>query len=185
VDVVVTLLAHDDRAALLALARRALHAAVRRAPAPGAEGVPVFDRRAGAFVTLWLADALRGCIGIVEPQRLGDTVVHCAGAAATNDPRFPRVVEPQVAAVRIEVSVLTPLAPLPDPAALEVGRHGLVVVEGHRRGLLLPQVATEWGWSREELLAQTCRKAGLPADAWRAGAQLFTFEAEIFGESHA
>lgn len=178
-------LGDTDRSALLALARRALHAAVHRGPAPAAAGPPVFDRRAGAFVTLRLADALRGCIGIVEPQRLGDVVVHCAGAAATDDPRFPRIVELQVQHVRIEVSVLTPLEPLPDPVALEVGRHGLVVADGLRRGLLLPQVATEWGWSREELLAQTCRKAGLPPDAWRRGAQLFTFEAEIFGEPHA
>lgn len=178
-------LGDDDRAALLSLARRALHAAVCRAQAPATAGALVFDRRAGAFVTLRLAAALRGCIGIVEPQRLGDVVVHCAGAAATDDPRFPRVVEPQVDHVRIEVSVLTPLAPLEDPAALEVGRHGLVVADGPRRGLLLPQVASEWGWSREDLLAQTCRKAGLPPDAWRSGAQLFTFEAEIFGEPHA
>ena len=176
--------APPDRGLLLELARHALRAAVTRVRPPAASGAPVFDRQAGAFVTLRLAGALRGCIGIVEPQRLGDVVVHCAGAAATADPRFPGLVREQVEHVRIELSVLSPLAPVRDPAELEIGRHGVVVEDGPRRGLLLPQVATEWGWSRDRLLAETCRKAGLPADAWRTGAQVFAFEAEIFGEPH-
>ena len=78
--------------------------------------------------------------------------------------------------------MLTPLVKVSDPEAVEVGRHGLVIARGGRRGLLLPQVPTEWHWSREEFLEQTCRKAGLPRDAWRQGADVFSFEAEIFDE---
>jgi AmmeMemoRadiSam system protein A len=173
----------DERLMLLALAREALVAAVRRQPPPAAVGPVVFDQHAGAFVTLRTAGDLRGCIGQVEPQRLADIVVHCAGAAALEDPRFPPVADVELSRIHIELSVLGPLTPLADPTRLEPGRHGLVVSSLGRRGLLLPQVATEWGWAPEEFLGQTCLKAGLPVDAWRQGSQLFTFEAEIFGET--
>ena len=172
----------EQRTTLLALARQALEAAVRRAPPPAAVGAEVFDEQAGAFVTLRSGGELRGCIGQIEPHRLADLVVHCAGAAALEDPRFPPVAEVELLRIHIELSVLTPLTLLADPELLEPGRHGLVVLCQGQRGLLLPQVATEWGWTSEELLRQTCLKAGLAADAWRTGAQLFTFEAEIFGE---
>jgi uncharacterized protein (TIGR00296 family) len=80
--------------------------------------------------------------------------------------------------------VLGPLEPIDphDPAAIEIGRHGLVVEQGWRRGLLLPQVATEWGWDRETFLAHTCAKAGLPHDCWRTGARVFRFAADVFGD---
>lgn len=172
----------DERTTLLALARQALVAAVRRGPPPAAVGPGVFDHHAGAFVTLRSAGDLRGCIGQVEPQRLADLVVHCAGAAALQDPRFPPVVDMELARIHIELSVLSPLTLLADPSGLEPGRHGLVISSAGRQGLLLPQVAIEWGWTRDEFLRQTCLKAGLGADAWQQGAQLFTFEAEIFGE---
>ncbi|MBK5296431.1 MAG: AmmeMemoRadiSam system protein A [Vicinamibacteria bacterium] len=172
----------DQRNTLLALARQALVAAVRRGPPPAAVGPAVFDQRAGAFVTLRSAGDLRGCIGQVEARRLADLVVHCAGAAALEDPRFSPVVDVELSQIHIELSVLGSLTPLADPSGLEPGRHGLVISSAGRQGLLLPQVATEWGWTRDELLRQTCLKAGLPPAAWRQGAQLFTFEAEIFGE---
>ena len=177
--------AADDRVMLLALARQALEAAVRRAPAPSAAGSRVYDRAAGAFVTLRSAGTLRGCVGQVEPGRLADVVVHCAGAAALQDPRFTPVTARELAGIHIELSVLSPLTPLSDPSALEPGRHGLVVVATGRSGLLLPQVAAEWGWTADEFLRQTCLKAGVAADAWRQGAQLFTFEADIFGETES
>jgi AmmeMemoRadiSam system protein A len=170
------------REALLALARRALEAAVTGDAPPCAAGVPVFDQRAGAFVTLESGGQLRGCIGQLEPDRLGDVLVHCARAAALEDPRFVRVAPAELPQIVVELSVLTPLSPLADPALVEPGVHGLVVAHRGRRGVLLPQVAVEWGWSAEEFLCQTCRKAGLPEDAWRDGAKIFTFEAEIFGE---
>jgi uncharacterized protein (TIGR00296 family) len=87
-----------------------------------------------------------------------------------------------LAEVVLEISVLGPAEPLADPAEVEVGRHGLIVEQGTHRGLLLPQVPTEWGWDRETFVSQTCVKAGLAPDAWRTGATLFTFEAEVFGE---
>jgi hypothetical protein len=171
-----------ERRTVLALARRALIAAVLKAPLPEQSGPDVFERVAGAFVTLRSSGELRGCVGQIEPARLADVVVYCARAAALEDPRFPPVGEDEVSRIDIELSVLGLLSRLDTPLALEPGRHGLVVESNGRRGLLLPQVATEWGWSRDEFLRQTCLKAGLAADAWRQGAQLFTFEAEIFGE---
>jgi len=172
----------EERSTLLTLARQAVVAAVRREPPPGASGHRVFDQHAGAFVTLTCAGDLRGCIGQVEPHRLADVVVHCAGAAALEDPRFPPVTAVELPRLHIELSVLGPLTALSDPSEVEIGRHGLVIRLARRHGLLLPQVATEWGWTRDEFLRHTCLKAGLDADAWRQGAQLFTFEAEIFGE---
>ena len=173
----------EERALLLALARQALEAAVRRAPAPCADGARVYDHSAGAFVTLRVAGDLRGCVGQIEPARLADLVVHCAGAAALQDPRFTPVTDRELAGIHIELSVLSPLTPLFDPSMLELGRHGLVVATARGSGLLLPQVAAEWGWTADEFLRQTCLKAGVAADAWRHGAQLFTFEADIFGET--
>jgi uncharacterized protein len=172
-----------DGAGLIALARAALDAAVRRQTAPVPPQTPLFERRAGAFVTLRRAKELRGCIGQPEPHDpLGAVIVHCAGAAALEDPRFPPVDAAELPSIAVEVSVLTPLVPVADPQTIEVGRHGLVVARGRRRGLLLPQVPTEWRWSREEFLEQTCRKAGLSRNAWREGADVFSFEAEIFDE---
>ena len=171
-----------ERRTVLALARRALIAAVLKAPLPEQSGPDVYERIAGAFVTLRSAGELRGCVGQIEPARLADVIVYCARAAALEDPRFAPVSDDELSRVDIELSVLGPLARLETPLALEPGRHGLVVEWNGRRGLLLPQVATEWGWTRDEFLRQTCLKAGLAADAWRQGATLLTFEAEIFGE---
>jgi hypothetical protein len=142
-------------------------------------------RPAAAFVTLRKGEHLRGCIGHLEPDRpLAAVVARAAVAAAFEDPRFPPVTSGELDDLSIEISVLGPLAPVPDPSTIEVGRHGLIVRSGWRRGLLLPQVAPEWGWTREEFLAQTCLKAGLPADAWRkgTGTEILCFEAEVFGE---
>ena len=90
----------------------------------------------------------------------------------------------ELSGTSLEISVLGPLEQI-DPHlenALDIGRHGLVVEQGPRRGLLLPQVAVEWGFTREQFLDQTCRKAGLPRDAWRHGARVFRFDADVFGE---
>ena len=103
-----------------------------------------------------------GCIGQVEPRDpVGAVIVHCAAAAALEDPRFPPVSPIELASLDIEVSLLTPAEEVIDLDRIEVGRHGLIVSHGGCRGLLLPQVATEHGWSREQFLVQTCRKAGL------------------------
>lgn len=175
-------LAPEDRHALLSLARHAIRGVLGLdAPAPAAR--PVFDRVLGAFVTVHVDGDLRGCIGIPEASEpLGHVILHCAKAAAFEDPRFPPIDAGEIDRLSLEISVLSPLALLDDPRTIEVGRHGLVIEQGWRRGLLLPQVATEHGWTAVEFLRHTCRKAGLPPDAWEHGAQLWTFEAIVFSE---
>ncbi len=139
------------------------------------------DKR-GAFTTLHLHGRLRGCIGYVIPQHsLYRTISETARAAAFEDPRFPAVTLEEAPHLKVEISVLSPLKPIRAEDVV-VGVHGLVVQMSGRRGLLLPQVPVEWGWDRSQFLAQTCLKAGLPADAWLQGAELKAFTAEVFGE---
>ena len=143
----------------------------------------ILARPGGAFVTLHKRGALRGCVGHIEPtEPLGGVVPRCAVAACSSDPRFPPVARDELDAIDIEISLLGPLAPIAGPHDIVVGRDGLVVERGWQRGLLLPQVATEWGWNAETFLAHTCQKAGLPRDAWQKGAKVSRFDAEVFGE---
>ena len=148
---------------------------------------PVFESRTlseelGAFVTLKREGRLRGCIGnIVGNGPLVATIERMAGAAAFEDPRFPPLKAEELADLDIEVSVMGPLTPCPDPELVEVGRHGLYIRKSMHSGLLLPQVATEWGWDRETFLDQTCVKAGLPKGSWRKSkTEIWWFEAVIF-----
>ena len=139
----------------------------------------------GVFVTIKRLGELRGCLGTLQCSRgLAEEVARCAADAASEDPRFPPVPAEELPDLTIEVSVLGPLEAIvpTDAAAITVGRHGVVVEQGSHRGLVLPQVATEWGWTPDQLLRQTCRKAGLPDDAWQHGAHVYRFEAEVFGE---
>lgn len=173
----------QDRKLLLEIARQAIAAFVGAAPAPvpGASGV--LARPGGAFVTLHKGGDLRGCIGHIEPtEPLGKVVPRCAVAACSSDPRFPPVTSSELDQIDLEISLLGPLEPIAGPQDILVGRDGLVVERGWQRGLLLPQVATEWGWDAETFLAHTCEKAGLPRDAWRSHAKVWRFEAEVFGE---
>ncbi len=188
-----------DRRALLDIARDAIRARVAPAtgrdviapgptpqapvPRPQAQGPnDPLSRPSPAFVTLRRGDQLRGCIGHLEADRpLADVVARAAVAAATEDPRFPPVTAAELDELAVEISVLGPMQLVTDPMTIEVGRHGLVVHSGANRGLLLPQVASEWGWDRETFLEQLCMKAGLPRGAWRT-AELFTFEAEVFSD---
>jgi AmmeMemoRadiSam system protein A len=171
------MLTEHQRAALLGIARNAIGGA----PKPD-EQMPW--PLAGAFVTLRKRGELRGCIGHVEPDRpLDVTVARVAVAAARTDPRFPSVSPAEIGEIAIEISVLGPLERITSVEDIEIGRHGLVVERVLHRGLLLPQVAVEHGWSPEMFLSQTCVKAGLSPDAWRHGATLWRFEAEVFGES--
>ena len=130
---------------------------------------------------------MRGCIGYVFPtEPLYLTVVETARAAALDDPRFVAVTAEEAPELKVEISVLSPLLPI-TPEEVEIGKHGLVVTLGNRRGLLLPQVPVEWNWDRETFLSQTCLKAGLSADAWvqnsgHPAAELHAFTAEVFGE---
>jgi AmmeMemoRadiSam system protein A len=138
----------------------------------------------GAFTSLYKQGALRGCVGYVLPvYSVYRTVAETARAAAFEDTRFNPVTKEEMALLEIELSILSPPAEI-GPEAIEVGRHGIVISYHGRRGLLLPQVAVEHNWDRLTFLEQTCRKAGLPADAWqKATVQAFT--AEVFGEKRA
>jgi uncharacterized protein len=135
------------------------------------------------FTTLYRDGELRGCVGYAEPVApLYRAVAESAQAAAFEDSRFLPVAAEEVPQLEVSLSVLTRLFPI-QPEAVEVGRHGLVISQGSRRGLLLPQVPGEHGWGREMFLEQTCRKAGLPVDAWRKGATIEAFTAEVFSDA--
>jgi AmmeMemoRadiSam system protein A len=172
-----------QRKELLGIARRALAGYLGAGKIPPEEGARGKLAAPGAaFVTLTRNGRLRGCIGYTEAVApLFKVVQECAVAAATEDPRFPPVSSNELPSLRVEISVLTPLVPI-RPEEVEVGRHGLMIAQGRMRGLLLPQVPVEWGWDRETFLDQTCVKAGLPPSAWRHGATLQAFTAEVFRE---
>lgn len=176
----------DDRARryLIDLARRAIAARLAGDPPPAGDDAPESLGYPGAaFVSVKVEGELRGCIGtITAVESLAGTVARCAAAAATEDPRFPPLEPAELSAARIEISVLGPRVPVAVPAGIVVGRHGLLVTLGSRRGLLLPQVAAEHGWDPETFLRETCRKAGLGETAWKQGAVVEAFEAEVFSE---
>ncbi|HVA00681.1 MAG TPA: AmmeMemoRadiSam system protein A [Terriglobia bacterium] len=178
------LLTEEERQILLRLARQALESGVARenlnAEIPGLPAALLAPQR--AFVTLHQHGRLRGCIGHVRgDEPLYQAVRECAIAAALSDPRFPPVAPEEIPLMNIEISVLSEPRVV-SPEQVEVGKHGLLISRGRRRGLLLPQVAVEWHWDREKFLEETCLKAGLPADAWRRGATIEAFTAEVFGE---
>ena len=172
-----------DRKALLALARRALDARVRRESPPDVETSGVFALLRGAFVTIHRGGDLRGCLGRLGVEApLGRTIAHLGAAVADSDPRFAPVRDSDLRDIEIEISVLTPEEPVVSIESIEIGRHGLIIEHRDGRGLLLPQVAVERGWDRHTFLAHTCLKAALPADAWQNGARILSFEAEVFSE---
>lgn len=143
-----------------------------------------FAEHCGVFVTLKKDGELRGCIGLVEGrQPLGKGIQEMAVAAATEDPRFNPVTFEELKEISIEVSILSPMIPVSDVSEIKVGRDGLLLKKFPNSGLLLPQVATEWGWDRDEFLKNLCMKAGLPPGSHiQPGAKLFRFTAEVFGE---
>jgi AmmeMemoRadiSam system protein A len=177
---------NSDRALLLRIAREAIASHVAGRPAGAVDAGFLADRRAGVFVTLHQAGQLRGCIGHIEADDpLPRTVARCAVASCSEDPRFPPVTLSELTGLQIELSLLGPMETAAGPVDVEVGRHGLMIEMGRQRGLLLPQVATEWHWDARTFLSQTCRKAGLPAESWRRGATVWRFEAEVFGDEAA
>lgn len=173
----------EDRRALLQVARDAIRAHLAGGKAP--EGSAAVQTPGGAFVTLRRRKdgALRGCVGTMETDApLVETVARMAVAAAVSDTRFDPVREDELSELAIEISALGPLRAV-RPEDVEVGPDGLLVREGGRQGVLLPQVATDHGWDRQTFLEKTCWKAGLPKDAWRrAGATICAFSATVFGE---
>jgi len=174
-------LSEAERTAILELARKAVEEAVCRhrvlqeIPKTG-----VFERQCGVFVTLHVAEHLRGCIGVIEAkEHLGESIARCAASAAREDPRFSPMRPEELSRLEIEVSLLSPLE-RKQPEQIEIGKHGLLVEQGFHRGLLLPQVAVEHHLGREQFLRETCHKAGLRDDAWKDSAtRIYAFTCEI------
>ena len=178
----------SDRDALLRLARKTLeaHFADESAPVCPATHKSLTEQK-GAFVSLHRGEELRGCIGQLYPDReLSKVVQHCVLSAALEDTRFTPVTRDEVKSLSIEISVLSPFRRIENIEEIEVGKHGLYVVRGFYRGLLLPQVATQYRWDRKKFLEQTCRKAGLPESAWQnPDTEIHIFEADVFSETSA
>jgi AmmeMemoRadiSam system protein A len=179
-------LSAEARRQLLALARGTLVAHFRGEPPPrlASDRAETFGQSRALFVTLRRAGQLRGCIGTLAPEGdLARMVPRFALRAAFEDPRYPGLTAEELTGCTIEISVLTPPRPVERPEDVVVGRDGLIIELGARRGLLLPQVATEWGFDRVTFLAEVSRKAGLPPDAWQLpAARLWSFQAEVFAE---
>ena len=156
-----------DKAALLDIVKKTIASKVNNKVLPKTEAdSDILKEKRGAFVTLKKRGHLRGCIGYIKAVKpLWETVQEMAVAAAFHDPRFPSLKPDELKDLSFEVSVLSPLRRINDINEIEVGKHGLYIVRGYNSGLLLPQVAVEYGWDRENFLAETCYKAGLPPQA--------------------
>ena len=179
-------LTNEEKRVLLNIARSAIASILKSKTLPLIKfQSESLNRRSGVFVTLRIGEDLRGCIGYVEPLfPLAHAVQEVAVKAAMEDPRFMPVTVQELNEIIVEISVLSPLLELQDIEKIVIGRDGLVIDSGHRRGLLLPQVATEYHWDRNQFLQQTAQKAGLPPDAWkRKEVKLFTFTVDKFDES--
>lgn len=176
-------LTQEEKRLLKDIARQSIASALKGEPAPQIQDVPPkLKEPRGAFVTLEKNKRLRGCIGFIHASKpLYETVREMARAAAFEDPRFPPLTQEEWSKVEIEISVLTPMQRIKEISQLKVGTHGLYMVRGSRRGLLLPQVATDNGWDLETFLSQTCIKAGLPPDAWKdPKTEIYAFSADVF-----
>lgn len=173
----------DERKMLLQIAHESILALVEGRDISFPVPSPHLAEPRGVFTTIYSDGKLRGCVGFpVAAPSLFRAVSETARAAASEDPRFAPVGMSEARTLHISISILSPLRPL-NADEIEIGLHGLVISQGTRRGLLLPQVPVEYGWNRNTFLEQTCLKAGLPPDAWRTGAQIEAFTAEVFGDS--
>ena len=144
----------------------------------------IFKEMCGAFVTIHINRRLRGCIGnITGVKNIPDTVVEMSMASAFRDPRFPPLSREELENIDLEISVMSPIEEVRDISDIVIGRDGLIISNGIRSGLLLPQVATEQNWNLEQFLENTCYKAGLPGDAWQwKDTRIEKFSAQVFGE---
>jgi AmmeMemoRadiSam system protein B/AmmeMemoRadiSam system protein A len=170
----------EEKKELLALARNSIAGYVTNGKAPEIEMKnPKLKAEGAVFVTIKKNGSLRGCIGHIQPiMPLYQSVIKNAISACSSDPRFPPMRKEELKDIDIEISILSTLEPLKDVKSIQIGKHGLFIVKGMQRGILLPQVAKELGWDRETFLEQICLKAGLPNGAWK-DAELYTFTAEI------
>jgi MEMO1 family protein len=180
-----TKLSADEKKKLLVIARRTLRNLVSKKKLPefNVTEEALCEKR-GVFVTLNEGGKLRGCIGYIQPIKpLYLAVQELAVNAAKNDRRFSPVTKAELKKIKIEISALNRLKRLREVSEINVGSDGLYIIKGDRSGLLLPQVAVEWGWGREEFLKQVCLKAGLPEAAWQEqDALLYRFSAAVFRE---
>lgn len=178
------LLTESEQKELLGVARETIIAHVSGRPAPAVDkpskGMALKN---GCFVTIKQKGQLRGCIGnFVSDKPLWQLTQEMARAAATQDPRFYPMKAADLDSFELDISVLSPLRQINDVAEIMVGTHGIYIVKNHCRGVLLPQVATEYGWDRDTFLRHTCLKAGLPEDAWKKECEIYIFSAQVFGE---
>ena len=175
----------SDQQRLLKIARESVEAHLRQQEFHAPETLEgLLAENHGAFVSIHKGNELRGCIGNLSPTlTLSRTVADCAVAAAVEDPRFPPLTVDELEKVEFEISVLSPFEIVDNVETIEIGRHGLLISKRSARGLLLPQVPVTYGWGRERFLAETCRKAGLKPDEWKEGAVIFSFTADVFGET--
>ena len=178
-------LSEADKNRLLHIARTTIERRAQGLEIPSFQVTSeILKRELGVFVTIHKGEALRGCIGFIQGFKpLFRAVREMAAAAAFQDPRFPPVSSEELASLKLEISVLTPLRKVREVSEIEVGEHGIYIVREAYAGLLLPQVATEYGWDRTAFVQQTCLKAGLPQDAWRdPQTEIYIFSADIFSE---
>jgi len=172
----------EERNQLLRLAHESILSALENREIPPDPPTPHFAERRGAFTSLYIHGRLRGCVGYVLPvSSVYRAVADTARAAAFQDIRFHPVTISEARDLRIELSILSSPQPI-KAEEIEIGQHGLLISMGGYRCLLLPQVPVEHHWDRETFLEQTCRKAGLPGDAWKKEANIEAFTAEVFGD---
>jgi AmmeMemoRadiSam system protein A len=176
-------LSEEDKRTLHHIAKTVIENRAAGKPIPDfkIESATLKENR-GAFVTIHKRGQLRGCIGYIEGRGpVHRTIEEMAEAAAFRDPRFSPVKEKELQDLEIEISVLTPLKKITDMDEIEVGKHGIYIKKGWYSGLLLPQVATEYGWDRQTFLEHTCNKAGLSSNAWKdKDSEIYIFSADIF-----
>ncbi|SRR5579872_1890646 len=172
----------EERRILLKLAHESIESALEGRELSAEPPSQHLAEPRGAFTTIYFRGGLRGCVGFVFPVKsVYQTVADTARAAAFEDSRFMSVTREEAPGLTVSLSILSPLQAI-RPEEVEIGKHGLLISQHGRRGLLLPQVAVEHGWDRETFLEQTCHKAGLPLDAWQKGANIEAFTAEVFGD---
>ena len=174
----------NQRTVLLQIAREAIEVQLKIRESLDPFREDFLHQPGSAFVTLTINEDLRGCIGTTDAREpLGEAIKHCAISAAFRDPRFPPLTKEEYPSIHLEISVLSPFRKVDHPEEVIAGTHGVMITRGYYRGLLLPQVATEYGWDRDTFLSYTCRKAGLPPGAWKDPATTIeVFTAEVFSE---
>ena len=178
------LLTKKEQKELLKIARATIVEYVTNKKVPDISStLPGLNLHSGCFVTIKQRGELRGCIGnFVSDQPLHQLVQEMAVSAATRDPRFYPMKVNDLSDFTLDISVLSPLEKAASVEEIKVGKHGIYIIKGSYRGVLLPQVATEYHWNREQFLQHTCIKAGLPQDAWQRECDIYIFSAQVFGE---